>query len=121
MPPDESRAKYCSIFLSPAGSPVRLTGGRGWEFQSLRDEGLRLEREDPLPVVLHADDDPALLRGLVVERLREGADLAVRQSLGRAVGVLALRVVVQHEHRQARAIAGPGVLQHLPIAGRVAE
>ena len=42
-----------------------------------------LEREDPLPVVLHADDDPALLLRLVVERLREGADLGVGQALAR--------------------------------------
>jgi hypothetical protein len=28
---------------------------------------------------------------------------------------------VQHNHRQPCTIAGSGVLQHLPIAGRVAE
>jgi hypothetical protein len=33
---------------------------------------LLLEREDPLPVVLHADDDPALRLHSSVERLREG-------------------------------------------------
>src|SRR6516165_9546152 len=37
-----------------------------------------LEREDALPVVLHAYDRPVLALGLVVERLRERADLDVR-------------------------------------------
>ena len=41
--------------------------------------GSRLEREDALPVVLHADHRPAVLLGLVVERRGEGADLAVGQ------------------------------------------
>src|SRR5262249_30045319 len=46
-----------------------------------------LEREDALPVVLHADDGPALRLRLVVERGREGADPAVGQALRRAIGV----------------------------------
>jgi hypothetical protein len=37
-----------------------------------------LECENALPVVLHADDGPALTPRLVVQRLREGADLGVR-------------------------------------------
>ncbi len=48
-----------------------------------------LKIKDPFPVVHYADHNPALLPGLVVEGLGEGADL--------------------------------GVLQHLPVAGRVAE
>src|SRR5271166_2589210 len=36
--------------------------------------GLVLKGENTLPVVLHADDDPAILLCLVVERLGEGAD-----------------------------------------------
>ena len=36
---------------------------------------LRLEFEDPIPVVLHAYDDPALPLRLIVERLREGPTL----------------------------------------------
>src|SRR6266511_652989 len=81
--------------------------------------GALLEREDALPVVLHADYRPAFVLRLVVERRRKGADLAVGQTLRRAVGVLSRSVVVQHEHLQPRAGAGP--LQHLPVAGRVAE
>ena len=38
-----------------------------------------LEREDALPVVLHADHRPAALLGLVQQRLCEGADLGVGQ------------------------------------------
>ncbi len=37
-----------------------------------------LESEDPLPVILHADDGPVFLFGLVVERLSKRADLAGR-------------------------------------------
>src|SRR5271165_4570094 len=65
-----------------------------------------VEREDALPVVLHADDSPAVLLRLVVQRLGEGADLCIGQSHRRAVGILALRIVVQHDHRQPRAVAG---------------
>src|SRR4030095_10968143 len=82
---------------------------------------LALERENILPVVLHADDDPAALLRLVVERLREGAALGVGRPLGRSVAILARRIVVQHEHREPRAIARLRILQHLLIAGRVAE
>ena len=63
----------------------------------------------------------SLLPGLVVERLRERADLRVREPLGRAVGVLPLPVVMQDEHRETRPVAGLGVLQHLPVTGGVAE
>jgi hypothetical protein len=80
-----------------------------------------LEREDALPVVLHADHRPAVLLSLVVKRLSEGADLGVRQALRRTVGIFALRVVVQHEHHQPRTVARPRVLQHLPIPSRVGE
>src|SRR5262245_17041719 len=89
-------------------------------FSSLLPDSL-LEGEDPLPVALHADDKPALLRRLVVQPLSEGADLGVRQPLGRAIGVLACAVVVQDEHREPPAVACLRVLQHLPVAGRVAE
>src|SRR5215510_4164558 len=66
---------------------------------------LALERENILPVVLHADDDPAALLRLVVERLGEGANLGVGQPLGRSVAILACRIVVQQEHREPH--AGP--------------
>src|SRR5271157_1004062 len=79
------------------------------------------EGKDDFPVVLHADDEPAILLRLVVKRLGEGADLGVRQSLSWAVGILALGVVVQNKHRQPRAVAGFGVFEHLLVAGRIAE
>src|ERR1700735_1387951 len=81
----------------------------------------RFEREYPLPVVLHADDRPALALRLVVECLGEGSDSAVRQAVGWPVGIFALRVVVQPEHRKPRTVASLGVLQHLLVADRVAE
>src|SRR5262245_1530424 len=77
--------------------------------------------EDALPVGLHADDQPALLLRLVVKCLGEGADPGVRQSLRRAVGVFAYRIVVQENRRQPRATARLGVFEHLAVAGRVAE
>src|SRR5262249_4584322 len=79
------------------------------------------EREDTLPVVLHANDSPAVLLRLVVERLRKGADLRIRKSLRRTVGVFALRVVVQHQHHEPRVAACTGVLKHLLVAGRVSK
>src|SRR6516165_8814085 len=74
-----------------------------------------IKGKDALPIVLHADDGPAILLRLVVERLRKGADLGIGKSL------LALRVVVQHEHHQSRAVACPRVLKHLSVTGRVAK
>ena len=62
-----------------------------------RTTGSLPEREDAFPVVLRADEGPALLLRLVVQRLGEGADLGVGEPLGRAVSILALRIVVQHE------------------------
>src|SRR4030095_1080169 len=53
-----------------------------------------LERKDTFPVVLHADDGPALLLCFVVEGLCESADLGVAQALRRAVGVFAPLIVV---------------------------
>src|SRR5215471_10075020 len=82
---------------------------------------LALERAHLLPVVLHADDDPATLLRLVIERLGEGADPGVGQPLGRAVAILACRIVVQHEQREPYAGTRLRILQHLPIAARVAE
>src|SRR5271163_2695419 len=76
-----------------------------------------LEREDALPVVLHANDDPALLPGHIVHLLAEGPDRRIRQSLRGAVGVFAHRVVVQHRDRKPRAAARLHVLQHLLIIG----
>ena len=77
--------------------------------------------KDRLPVVLHADHRPAVLLGLVDQRLGERADLGVRQAVRGAVGVLALGVVVEHQHHQPRAVAGAGPLEHLAVAVGVAE
>src|SRR5262245_22937615 len=65
-----------------------------------------VEREDAPPIVLHADDGPTLLRGFVVQRLGEGADLGVGQPLSRSVGVLARRIVVKQQHHQSSTAAG---------------
>src|ERR1022692_1529548 len=70
--------------------------------------GSFLPSENPLPVVLHADDEPTLRLGFVVQCLSEGADLGIRQSLGRAVGIIALCVIVQHNHHQGCSAAPPG-------------
>src|ERR1035438_10314143 len=78
--------------------------------------GSFLPSENPLPVVLHADDEPTLRLGFVVQCLSEGADLGIRQSLGRTVGILALCVIVQHNLHQGCSAARLGVLQHLLVA-----
>src|SRR6516225_5825774 len=80
-----------------------------------------IKGKDALPIVLHADDGPAVLLRLVVERLSKGADLRIGKSLRRTVGVFALRVVVEQEHHQPSAVARPRVLQHLSVTGRVAK
>src|SRR5260370_29150060 len=80
-----------------------------------------VEWEDSLPVVLHADDGPSLCFDIVVERLGKRSDLARGQSLGRAIGIFARRVVVLHQHHQGALAARSRVFQHLAIACRVAE
>src|SRR5262249_35210151 len=80
-----------------------------------------LKGEDAVPIVLHANHYPTLVLRLVMERLGERTDLGVWQSLCRAVGVLALGIIMQHEHREPRTITGTCVLQHLSVARRVAE
>src|SRR5262245_26465559 len=82
---------------------------------------LFLKEENPFPVVLHADNDPALLCRFVVQGLGESADLRVRQPQRRTVRIFSLRIVVKHEHRESFAITGFRVFQHLPVASRVAE
>src|SRR5213594_515517 len=80
-----------------------------------------VEGKDPPPVVLHADDDPSLRGRPVVQRLGKGAHPGGGQPPRGAVRVLALDVVVQQQHREARAVPGFRVLEHLLIADRVAE
>src|SRR5258708_30098071 len=72
-------------------------------------------RKNRLPILLHVDDRPAL-RGRLVQRLVELADLRLP-----VVGVFALGIGVVHEPHEARAIAGRGPLQHLQIAVGVSE
>src|SRR5262245_63749720 len=74
-----------------------------------------VERKDPLPVLLHVDDGPAL-RLRLLERLVELAD---RRRM--VVGPFALGVGVVHEQREARARAGGRPLEHLLVAVGVAE
>src|SRR6266436_4814344 len=52
-----------------------------------------LECKNLLPVVFHADDHPAVLLRLVIQRLRERADFRVRQPVSGTVGVFAFRIV----------------------------
>ena len=84
------------------------------------DRGLR-GREDGLPVVLHADDGPAVFLRMFFQRGREGTEFDVRQSARRAVGKFARRIVVQHEQLEPRAAAALRVFQHLLVAVGVAE
>src|SRR5262249_56171979 len=74
-----------------------------------------LKRKNALPVILHADHRPAVLLRLVVKRLREGADLAVGQALGRAIGVFARGVVLQEQHLHPTASAPAHPLTPLPL------
>src|SRR5690606_32975399 len=74
-----------------------------------------------LPVILHAYNDPSVFLRLVHKRLRESADVRVREAAGGAVGVLALLIVVVDEHHQALPVPGLGPLEHLLVARRVAE
>src|SRR5215467_7002029 len=83
--------------------------------------GSAVEAEDSLPVVLHADHDPAVLLGLIEQLLGERADLGIGKAVGWSIGIFAGCIVVQHEHLQAQAIAGGGVFQHLPIPRGVAK
>src|SRR2546430_12421405 len=76
-----------------------------------------LERENTLPVVLHADHRPTLALCFRHQRIRESADLRVQQSARGPVRILPLLVVVIDEHLQPRAGACTGPLQHLAVAG----
>src|SRR6516164_2971451 len=84
------------------------------------------EREDALPVVLHADDGPTLLLRHVVHRLAQGADLGVWQSLRRTVGVLrALHrrapptPTVEHRYLPSRTPTSSDRLRRAPEPGGI--
>src|ERR1043166_897198 len=101
FPPSVSCGSMRQIFWqSPAGDHATLVLPFLVLAMLRHRLSLFLEREDPLPIVLHADHDPALLLRLGHQRVREGADLRLR-----SVGVLARGVVVVHEHRSAGAWA----------------
>ena len=96
---------------------------RGVRLQQDVDGGdrARLEREDLLPIVLHADDGPAGSLRLLVKRRREGPELGRGHAQCRAVGVFACRVIVQHEQSEARAAAALRVFQHVLVTHGIAE
>src|ERR1035438_1178349 len=76
----------------PDGNSAREPRRRQLEIDSstirtFANDGSLLPGKNLLPVVLHADDKPALRLGLVIQCLGEGAHLGIRQSLGRAVGI----------------------------------
>src|SRR5258707_12408945 len=80
-----------------------------------------LKRKDGLPVVLHADHRPAAFLCLIVECLREGAELAVGQTRCRAISVLSRSVVIQHQHFEARSSPSGGPLHTLPAPPQVSQ
>src|SRR5271166_2779862 len=77
---------------------------------------LLLPCEDALPVVFHADNHPAALLGLRHKGVRKGTHLR-----SWSVGILPHIIVMMHQHHQPRTTAVLRVLEHLLIAGRVAE
>src|SRR5215510_9106022 len=81
--PFSERARYLTALKPPS--------------KRLREIALLREREQSLPVTFHADDCPAAFLRLVIECGRESADLAVRQTLRRAVSVLTDGIVMQHQ------------------------
>src|SRR5882757_1917491 len=82
---------------------------------------LALKGKDRLPIVLHADDRPAVLHRLVIERLRERPDFRVGQPFSGTVGVFAFGIVVQDEHRESGTAAGLSVFEHLLVAAGIAK
>ena len=64
--------------------------------QTSPEFGLLLEGENALPVILHADHAPCIFGCLAQELFRERTNCCVRKMDGRAIGVLALRVVVEY-------------------------
>ena len=59
--------------------------------------------------------------GLIEQLLGERAYLGVGKALGWPIGIFARRIIVEDEHFEPRTVTGPGVFQHLLIAGRVAK
>src|SRR5262249_15263107 len=65
-------------------------------------------REDAFPILFHADDQPAVFCGFVVEFLGKRADFGVGQTLCRSVGIFSLGIVMQHEHAEPWTLACTG-------------
>jgi hypothetical protein len=70
------------------------------------------------PCHQHEERYPVILFCLVVERLGEGTGPRVWQTLGWSVRLLTLRIVVEDQHRESRAVAGLGLFTHLLVTGR---
>jgi hypothetical protein len=64
---------------------------------------------------------PPVLLGFVVERRRECADLGIGEASRGPIGIFADGVVMKDEHLEPRTVAGRRILEHLAVAGRVAE
>src|SRR6266481_1485565 len=116
-----SSSKPLTLVLSPSPRERRSANLQATNSTLCPAHSFVLKRKDYLPIILHADDHPAVLLRLVVERLRERADFRVRQPFSGTVRILSLCIVVQHKHREPRAVSSFGVLEHLSVTGRVAE
>src|SRR5215510_7583395 len=78
----------------PAQTIAAVTFRFMWPSLATSSKSL-FEREDALPVLLHADDHPAVPHRLVIKLLREGSDLAVGKSLCRSIGIFTIGVVME--------------------------
>src|SRR5271170_3908725 len=87
----------------------------------LASAALLLERENAFPIVFHADYRPAAFICFGHEGFGKNADVRIWKTAGRAIRVLARRIVVMHEHQQSRAIACLRPFEHLGIAARIPE
>src|SRR3984957_12930298 len=125
LPPVENRPRlHSSAGVAEPAMRIRQRYLAGVNARTRRlNDGLWIsfERENSLPVVLHADHRPAALHRLVVKRLREGADLAVGKASGGPISVFACGIVVQHQHLEPGATAGRCPFTHVAVVGRVAE
>src|SRR6478752_6913688 len=93
---------------------------RSTQTKSLRRpaHSFALKRKNHLPIVLHADDSPAVLLRLIIEGLSESADFRIGKPFSGPVSVFPFGVIVQDEERKPRAISGLGIFEHLLVAGR---
>src|SRR6478735_12591360 len=110
--PSSIKYSFCMASSFWRTSSAFASVGNAITTRSLICSAPLVERENPLPIVLHADHCPVFLLCLIVERLGEGAHLAVGQALRWAIGIFTGCIVVQDEHHQPRSIAGTGVFQH---------